>query len=173
MDFRAELYARGGYRLDESLVGFFVVVVVVFRSADSRRTEKTPATCTATKPATNTVTTTMMMIETTTEQRELLHVRACLVARVMCDDTSRALFFSKFSTFSNNEPITQNAIYILDTKKNRYARAFLTYLHFEKKKKKRKMMHRKNSKRSERADVCVLSYYVCVGEAGRKGISFS
>jgi hypothetical protein len=112
MDFRAELYARGGYRLDESLVGFFVVVavsvvVVVFRSADSRRTEKTPATCTATKPATNTVTTTMMMIETTTEQRELLHVRACLVARVMCDDTSRALFFSKFSTFSNNEPITQ------------------------------------------------------------------
>jgi hypothetical protein len=34
-------------------------------------------------------------------------------------------------------------------------------------------MHRKNSKRSERADVGVLSYYVCVGEAGRKGISFS
>ena len=100
MDFRAELYARGGYRLDESLVGFFVavavsvVVVVVFRSADSRRTEKTPATCTATKPATNTVTTTMMMIETTTEQRELLHVCVCLVARVLCDDTSRALFFS-------------------------------------------------------------------------------
>ena len=112
MDFRAELYARGGYRLDESLVGFFVVVsvVVVFRSADSRRTEKTPATCTATKPATNTVTTTMM-IETTTEHRELLHVRVCLVARVMCDD-SRALFFSRFlHFFSNNEPYKMQFIY--------------------------------------------------------------
>jgi len=101
MDFRAELYARGGYLLDESLVGFFVVVsvVFVFRSADSRRTEKTPATCTATKPATNTVTTTMMMIETTTERRELLHVRVCLVACVIVCDDSSALFFFQILHF--------------------------------------------------------------------------
>jgi hypothetical protein len=74
MDFRAELYARGGYRLDESLVGFVVVVVVVVvaavanvvfirRTFDSRRTEKTPPATprTATKPATRAVT----AIETT------------------------------------------------------------------------------------------------------------
>ena len=70
MDFRAELYARGGYRLDESLVGFVVVVVVVAvanvvfrRTFDSRRTEKTPPATprTATKPATRAVT----AIETT------------------------------------------------------------------------------------------------------------
>lgn len=75
MDFRAELYARCGYRLDESLVGFFVVGVVavadvvVFRTFDSRRTEKTPpATRTAaTKPAVATKNAVTTAIETTME----------------------------------------------------------------------------------------------------------
>jgi len=78
MDFRAELYARCGYRLDESLVGFFVVVGVVAvadvnvfrRTFDSlRRTEKTPpATRTAaTKPAAATKNAVVTAIETTME----------------------------------------------------------------------------------------------------------
>lgn len=76
MDFRAELYARCGYRLDESLVGFFVVgvvavadVVVFRRTFDSRRTEKTPpATRTAaTKPAAATKNAVVTAIETTME----------------------------------------------------------------------------------------------------------
>jgi len=76
MDFRAELYARCGYRLDESLVGFFVVGVVavadvnVFRTFDSRRTEKTPPATTrttATKPVVATKNAVTTAIETTME----------------------------------------------------------------------------------------------------------
>ena len=75
MDFRAELYARCGYRLDESLVGFVVVGVadvnVFRRTFDSRRTEKTPPATTrtaATKPvAVATKNAVVTAIETTME----------------------------------------------------------------------------------------------------------
>jgi hypothetical protein len=80
MDFRAELYARCGYRLDESLVGFFVVVVGVVAVADVnvfrrtfdslRRTEKTPPATTrtaTTKPAVATKNAVVTAIETTME----------------------------------------------------------------------------------------------------------
>ena len=154
MDFRAELYARGGYRLDESLVGFFVVVavsvvVVVFRSADSRRTEKTPATCTATKPATNTVT---MIEKTTTEQRELHASRRACVLRVLTRAFSP--LFLTTPTHKKHKKCT------IRYKKEQVRAARFSFTRFEKKK-KRKMMHRKIVKGLS-ARMFVYYYYVWV-----------
>lgn len=75
-------------------------------------------------------------------------VRACACAYFLT-------IFLHFFCYTN--PHEMHLI-ILDTKKIRYARAFLA--HFYKKTKKRKMMHQKNSKRSERADVCALIYII-------------
>ena len=154
MDFRAELYARGGYRLDESLVGFFVVVVVVvvalvFRRTDSRRTEKTPATCTATKPATNTVT---MIEKTTTEQRELHASRRACVLRVLTRAFSP--LFLTTPTHKKHKKCT------IRYKKEQVRAARFSFTRFEKKK-KRKMMHRKIVKGLS-ARMFVYYYYVWV-----------